>query len=163
LRRYRSVRDDEEDACKRSLSGHWLYLDAQTIPWVLNHIDCIVSQSRGNKIVEGVALHPYDFLDGHDDEAWDKLGQSIGNLQSLKRLTISNDKSYGQVFSISNWERLALILRHMRQMVGVILEIDGGDLWTVEEAQALARAIRGHPTITSWLQHVLLRSLGCVV
>jgi hypothetical protein len=46
-----------------------------------------------------------------------------------------------------DWERLALILTYVRRKVSVDL-YDDYDVWTVGDVRALARAIRGHPTIT---------------
>jgi hypothetical protein len=57
--------------------------------WILNHIGCFVSESRGNESVEELTLFPYTFYD-QDDDVWDKVGQAIGNLQSLKTLHISH-------------------------------------------------------------------------
>jgi hypothetical protein len=51
----------------------------------------------------------------------------------------------------SDWgeRKLARILSHMRQKVKVGL-LHNSNLWTLGEVQALAQAIRGHPTITSF-------------
>jgi hypothetical protein len=126
----------------------WTYLNLGkgSIPRILNHSDWFVSQSQGNESIEVVYLYPHAF-NGFADEDWDKLGQAIGNLHALKRLSISTlaDK----VVPNPDWERLARILSHVRQEVSVVLN-DDSDLWTVRELQALARAIRGHPTITAF-------------
>jgi hypothetical protein len=101
-----------------------------------------------------VDLSPYLF-DGQDDDVCDKVGQAIGKLQALKTLYIStrsransdghdDDRLLPTPFK----EILARILRHVRQSVAVIIGEEGSDLWTVGEVQALARAIRGHPSIT---------------
>jgi hypothetical protein len=111
--------------------------------WILNHIDCFVSQSRGNAVV---VFYPFA-VDGQDDEVWDKVGEAIGNLQVLKSLGISTYDSddydydeYEQLVLNSKWEILARILSHVRQNVGI--NLDEHDL-AVEELQmlTLARAL----------------------
>jgi hypothetical protein len=131
-------------------------LNAFSISWILNHIDCFVSQSRGNRIVESVELRPHAF-NGENYEVWDKVGQAIGNLQALETLYIfSTHRDYGddddhedysdEDSPSPDWKILARILRYMRQSVAVV--INDVRLRTVEEVQPFARAIRGHPTIT---------------
>jgi hypothetical protein len=61
----------------------------ESIPWILKHIDCFVSQSRGNKRIKYLLLNPHAYI-GYDDEVWDKVGQAVGNLQGLEKLHISN-------------------------------------------------------------------------
>jgi hypothetical protein len=41
-------RDDEKYAREELLGGEGLQLDYYSLRWILNHIDCFVSQSRGN-------------------------------------------------------------------------------------------------------------------
>jgi hypothetical protein len=160
IQRLQNRRDDEKYARDHFLDtdGRCLALDEESLDWILNHIDCFVSQSRGNKRVEGVIFYPYA-LHGYDGEVWDKVGQAIGNLEVLEELQIPNHKFHDDddelVVPIPDWERLARILSHMRQKIKVNLYNydDAGDeyeLWTEGEAQGLARAIRGHPTITSF-------------
>jgi hypothetical protein len=47
-------------------------LDEDSIPWILDHMDDFVNQSRGNESVETVILFPYAFdpyaIDGQDGE-----------------------------------------------------------------------------------------------
>jgi hypothetical protein len=78
-------RDDEKYARDVLLDGEYLILNEDSISWIVNHIDCFVCQSRGNVSVQQVNLRPHAF----NDDIWGKLGQAIGNLQSLKRLRIS--------------------------------------------------------------------------
>jgi hypothetical protein len=132
-----------------------------SISWILHHIDYFVSQSRGNESIKRVYLSRYAF-NGHDDAVWDKFGQAVGNLHSLKAVHIStidyhdednegSDADEDEVEPpgpIPDWEILARILRHVRQNVTVA--IDDSRLRTMEEVQAFARAIHGHPTITSF-------------
>jgi hypothetical protein len=148
----RKRRNDEKFFRDHIFGGQDLNLDENSIPWILNHIDCFISQSRGNRSVEDVYLSPHA-CNGHDDEVWDKFGQAIGNLQALTMLRIlTHGRSYGhhegEEVPIPDWERLARILSHMGQKIEV--EIHDMPPWAVEEVQALARAIRGHPTITSF-------------
>jgi hypothetical protein len=81
-----------------------------------------------------------------DDEVWDKVGQAIGNLQALESLHIV--PNHGEVLPPSDWEILARILSHVRQKI----EVNISDVlaWNVEESRLFARAIHGHPTITSF-------------
>jgi hypothetical protein len=62
-----------------------LVLDEASLPWILNHIDCFVSRSRGNKIIKEVFLYPYS-VNGMDYEVWDKVGLAVGNLHGIKTL-----------------------------------------------------------------------------
>jgi hypothetical protein len=147
-------RDDEIYARERYLEGKDLYLDENSTSWILNHTDCFVSQSRGNESVKHVLLCPHAF-NTHNEDFWDKVGQAVGNLQSLERLQISrvrvedysDDDNEDEDLPIPDWEILGPILRHVRQSVKV--DINDGRLRTMEEVQSFARAIRGHPTITS--------------
>jgi hypothetical protein len=132
--------------------GQYLDLDEGTIPLILNHIDCFVSECRGNENIIVVELDPHAFY-GRDDEVWDKVGQAVGELQALERLSISNPMVYDddgddQVVPIPDWEILASILRHIRQKVTVdISEYHG---WATEEVQPFARVIRGHSAISGF-------------
>jgi hypothetical protein len=109
--------------------------------WILNHIDCFVSQSRGNKNVKQVYLLSHAF-NSREHDVWDKVGQAVGNLQSLKRACIEVD------LPIVDWEILARILSHVRQRI--IIDITDVLAWDAEEPKFFARAIHGHPTITSF-------------
>jgi hypothetical protein len=42
-------RRDDEEAREELLGRPYLDLNENTLPWILNHIDCFVSQSRGNE------------------------------------------------------------------------------------------------------------------
>jgi hypothetical protein len=141
-----------------------LNLDEDLTSWILNHIDCFVSQSRGNKRVQRVRLWPHAF-NGHDYDGWDKIGQAVGNLQALATLDISSRNFDGEseyfvedddgVVSpvpVIDWEILAQILRHVRQNVAVNID-DERRGRTTEEVQPFAQAIRGHPTIISLQDH----------
>jgi hypothetical protein len=139
-------RDAEAYARVRLLSGI-LNLNVDSIPWIMSNIDCFVSQSQGNERVEDVYLHPYAF-NGHADGDWDNVGQAIGNLQELKRLCIYTPSNHeNEVVPIPAWEILARIFSHVRQRITLTIIIHASE-WRVEDVQALARAIHGHPTIT---------------
>jgi hypothetical protein len=126
-----------------------LSLNKLSIPWISNHIDRFVSQSKNNKKTIAADFYPYA-LKGQDDKVWDKVGKAIGNLQELKTIHISPDHEDddGADVLIPDWGKLAHILSYMRQKISVNLETI--DPWAVREVQALAIAIRGHPMITSF-------------
>jgi hypothetical protein len=133
--------------------------DGDAMHRILNHIDDFLSQSQGNESIEEVALFPC-LVAGHlDDDAWDKFGQAIGNLQGLKLLHIRTpnyhedddsdcDDEIGGV-PIPDWDILARILSHVRQSITLTITLDAEhDLsWRVEHSRSLASAIHRHPTI----------------
>jgi hypothetical protein len=80
LRQLQICQDDEAYA-----RDHFLVVYDDSIPWILNHIDCFVSQSRGNESVKDVYLWPHAFH-GHDEDGWNKVGQAVGNLLSLETI-----------------------------------------------------------------------------
>jgi hypothetical protein len=152
-------RDDEEYA-RELLCEQDLNLDKDTIPWILNHIDCFVSQSEGNESIEEVVLYPYS-VNGHDYEVLEKVGKAIGNLQALKALCIASENNHDSsdedddddddeevVPPILDCEMLARILSHVRQRI--TMDITEALAWDVEESRLLVRAIHGHPTITGF-------------
>jgi hypothetical protein len=159
--------EDENYECERLLYSQDLILDDDSIEWILKHIDCFVRHSRGNESVEELYLwpdaylHPYDFSK-HDDDAWAKFGQAIGNLRGLGRFHMRppNYQDDDEVIALSDWKILALILTHVRQNIALIVtptydedeDDDEADVsaWLAEEVQPIARAIRGHPTMTSF-------------
>jgi hypothetical protein len=132
----------------RLLEQRILLLNVNSLDLILNDIDCFVSESRGNESVEDVIFYPHTFND-QDDDLWDKLGQALGNLQALESLCITNENYDGDHDDPpvhSDWRELAArILSQLRQNVTV--EVDSEHLWYAGEVQALAHAIRGHPTI----------------
>jgi hypothetical protein len=147
-----SRRDDEEYVRDHIIGGHHLRLHEDTISWILSRTDCFIRQSRGNESVEHLYLYPYS-VDGENYDAWDKVGQAVGNLQALKSLCISTEYSYeddaeDEDSPIHDWEILARILRHVRQSVSVV--INDGRVRMIEDVQPFARATRGHPSITSF-------------
>jgi hypothetical protein len=52
------------------LGGQDLNLDDDWTPSILKYIDCFVSQSRGNEIVEAVHVYTTS-VNGQDDDAWE--------------------------------------------------------------------------------------------
>jgi hypothetical protein len=143
-----NLRDDEE--CARALGGSHLDLDEASIPWVLNHVDCFVNQSRGNVSVETLFLCPFP-VDDQDYEVWDKVGRAVSNLKTLKRLCIAGYDldDDDEDLLILDWEIVARILRYVRQSITIdITDVLACD---AEEAGLFARVIHGHPTITSFV------------
>jgi hypothetical protein len=147
----RNRRDDEEFARDRLIGGQILNLDEDSFRWILTHIDCFVSQSRGNESVQEVNLFPCTF-DVHADEVLDKVGQAIGNLQALGRFRFytpyPEDEADGdEVEPILHLEILARILRRVRQRIALSVDsLSSG--WHAEDIRSFARAVHGHPTIT---------------
>jgi hypothetical protein len=158
LQQKRRRRKNDKYAREQFLDGQYLMLDEESIPWILNHIDCFVRQCRKNSNIESVYLFPYAFNGhDHDDEVWDKLAQAIGNPRDLDLVERFRISTYGRPRSrthdchenevavpIPNWERLARIISHVQQRK---IELDDSP-WAVDEMQAFCRAIRGHPAIT---------------
>jgi hypothetical protein len=150
-------RDDEEYA-RDKLSGCYLHLDQDSIPCVMNVINYFVSQSRGNESVKQVYLYPYAF-NVQDDEVWDKIGQAIGNFQSLDWLCIFTTNYLGndnEDDDLPNpeWEILQRILRHVRQRITLVVTSSEDEdeahvsAWRADDIRSFIRAIHGHPTIT---------------
>jgi hypothetical protein len=139
---------DEEIAYAHLLWGENLTLGENAMNLILGHIDCFVSQSRGNERVKQVNLYPHA-LTGYTEEEWDKFGEAIGNLQKLGTIQIcperKHDDGASEVVPILNWEILARILGHVRQRIA--LSVTRKAPWREEDYRSLARAIRGHPTI----------------
>jgi hypothetical protein len=171
---------DERYARDGLLGGRYLDLDENSIHWISNHIDCFVSQSRGNKIVEVLVLYPNAF-NRHDDDVWDNVGQAVGNLQALDRINIciphnyhdnDNDDADDDEDQVDDDEEAEddedddddddedqvvpspdweILARILSHMrQKVEVDFDDSDMWAIEELQSLARAIRGHPTIASF-------------
>jgi hypothetical protein len=70
---------------KFQLNEPFLCLNERSLPRILKHVDCFLSQSRGNESVKCMYLCP-SALTGHGDCVWEKFGQAIGNLQGLEML-----------------------------------------------------------------------------
>jgi hypothetical protein len=84
--------------------------------------------------------------DDRDHEVLNKVGQAIGHLQALEKLRISTcSNRAGESY---DWEILVPILRHVRQKIA--LQIDRFRRLKPEDSILLARAIHGHPMITSF-------------
>jgi hypothetical protein len=133
---------------------HYFGSDSHTLPfrersmrWMLdsNHIDSLVSQSRGNESIRRVMLVPYTYNSHDDYGVWDKVGRAVGNLQALENIWICTPNYHEHT---PDWEILARILSHVRQKIKVY--INHVLSWDAEGCTLLARAIRGHPTITSF-------------
>jgi hypothetical protein len=124
-------------------------MDHDEMNWIFNHIDYFVRQSRGNKNVNRVDFYPYLF-DGQGDEVWDKVAHAIGNLQGLETLNISDKREDYEDENLPtiDWEILTRILSQVRQKIE--LSLTYVEKWDSEESRLFARAIHGHPTITSF-------------
>jgi hypothetical protein len=138
-----------DDLCVRDrlLGGHRLTLDEDSMPWILDHIDCFDREARLDESIKDVCFYGYSG-DDQDDEIWDKLGQAIGNLQALEKLLICISYDEDADLSTSDWEILGRILRHVRQKIEVTINKIG--YWDAEQCRLFAQAIHGHPTITSF-------------
>jgi hypothetical protein len=103
----------------------------------LNHIDCFVSQSRGNISVEQVILDPYA-SNAHGDDAWEKVGQAIANLQALGRIHIHIDRGDEHEDPPNpDWhvrQRITLTVAHFTDL-------------RAEDFRSFALAIHGYPSI----------------
>jgi hypothetical protein len=144
--------DHTAETCDRLLGGYDLHLRKDVVHWISgsDHVGCFVGQSRGNQRIRRVFLY-INALYGQDDVFWGKVGQAIGNLRALYWLRISTHHSHDdddEVVPIPDLMILARILSYVQQRVTVITHEVHGSAWHVEDIRSLARAIRGHPTIT---------------
>jgi hypothetical protein len=106
---------------------------------VFAEVDSFVAQSQGNTSIKHMRLHPHD-VDPGNYELWDKVGQGVGNLESLGVVSIYIGNG------LPDWEILARILPHIQNKIE--LRIDGGRIQGIEGMRAFARRIQGHPAIT---------------
>jgi hypothetical protein len=113
-------------------------------------VESFLELSQGNNVVEEVYLDPYNWYNNSGrhrflDRKWEeKLGQAIGNLQSLKVLCIA----YGDDVCESerqppDWDTVACVLRHIWQKITLRVTIEPTRFTEVE----FARAFQGHPSI----------------
>jgi hypothetical protein len=136
------------------LGGYHLILDEHSIPIILNRIDCFVSKCERSDRVTQVSLDPVSLF-GQGLEFWDKVGQAIGNLQALKKICIGNRNCRYHVededfnLPIPDWEILARLLTFVRQRITLAV-CPHVSAWRAEDIRSFARAIHGHPTITSF-------------
>jgi hypothetical protein len=151
-------RRDDEEYVDDILSGCYVHLDKESIPCVMNVIDYFVSQSRGNESVKQVYLYPYAF-NVQDDDVWDKVGQAIGNFQSLDWLCIFTPNYLGndnedEDLPNPDWDILARILFRVRQRIPLVVTSSEDEdeahesAWRAQDVRSFIRAIHGHPTIT---------------
>jgi hypothetical protein len=152
LQQLQSRQDDEAYARAHILGRQDICLDEDSIPWILSHIDCFVSQSRGNQSIKRVHLCLLASFGGYYNDEWDKIGQAIGNLQALERLRITTCHcNHDEDSPTLDWEILARILSHVRQRIEITLAISTHiPAWRAGDIRSFAGAIRGHPTITSF-------------
>jgi hypothetical protein len=129
-----SRRDDEKFAREQLLERKSLYLNRDSLPWIVDHIDCFVSQSRGNRSVEHVYLCPHAQIDIQDYAIWNKVGQAIGYLQALDiyrntrslQLTDDEDKQMASLLQKNcALESFPDIKKERARDVGAILRLNG--------------------------------------
>jgi hypothetical protein len=108
------------------------------------HFDGFLELSKGNNIVQEVILDPF-WYESHDADWEEKLGRVLGNLQSLKELTIENTNKYRRrnCEEPPVWETVGRVLRHVCQKIA----LDVRCLPTRGSEEAFASAIRSHPSI----------------
>jgi hypothetical protein len=144
--------ESRSDDPTRLLEGDALFLHEHNLPGILAFMDESVSMSRGNSSIESLTLYAYSLSEiydkrhilGLDEGVWERLGEVIGNLEALKTISILCDDG-PENGATPNWERLACIIRHIRQ--SVIVDIDGFCQWGSVETLPFVQAIHGHPTI----------------
>jgi hypothetical protein len=119
-------------------------------PLMFDNIDSFVELSRDNTSVFIVELFLFD-TDAGNFEFWDKVGQIVGNLTELQMLSIHFVDDYDDWHEVRmpDWEILPRILRKLRHKV-LLSSATGEDDAKVEEIQALARTIHGHPLISAF-------------
>jgi hypothetical protein len=115
----------------------------------LKNIDGFGRRARLNKSIKQVEFNRYSG-DSQDNEVWDKVGPAISKLESLELLSICTSYDEDTHLPTSDWEILARILSQVRQKIAV--KIAGVFVWDVEQSRCFARAIHGHPTITSFVE-----------
>jgi hypothetical protein len=143
------LRTNEKYARERFLDKQSLKLNKNSMHWILNNIDCFISQSQDNTSVYEVYLYPHASFGGHDDDVGDKVGQAVGNLQALGTLHIITHNDHDKDSPTVDWEVVARILSHVRQRI--TLTVTPNYLaWRAEDIRSFARAIHGHPTITTF-------------
>jgi hypothetical protein len=147
FQQWRESRYDEEYSRDDVFGSKYLNLDEHSLPWTLKHSDCFVGYSRGNQSVEEFHFYP-NSVEGQGEEVLDKVGQAIGNLQVLRKLSISVRNCHEDYEDSTNpdWEILAPILCYIRKKLS--MDLDGERLFAAEESRSFARAIHGHPNIT---------------
>jgi hypothetical protein len=107
---------------------------------MLAQVNSFVALSQGNNTIGYVKLFPFYDVHHYELWVWDKVGQGVGNLKSLQRLTIGVDGP--------DWEILARILPHIQNKIElhiVSMRTEG----TEDKMRTFARAIQGYPTIES--------------
>jgi hypothetical protein len=109
---------------------------------IFEYVESFVELSRGNEHVRSLELYPYDEEAGNN-ELWDKVGQGVGNLKSLRTLSIClknvvegvNDE--GNV-SNPDWEILARVLRYVNRDIKLDFSYGHGHLPGTEEMRDYA-------------------------
>jgi hypothetical protein len=137
-------------AIREALSGRTITV-SQNIDHgecLFSNIDSFVKLSQGNTSVTEVYCYPYD-KEG-DDALWEKMGEGLANLKSLKRFNILFDQetNVDEQTSRPDFRTLAIVLQYLWQEFSFsIYDRDISADYSREEVIVLARAIRRHPTI----------------
>jgi hypothetical protein len=116
--------------------------------FLFSNIDSFVKLSQGNTSITSVHFYPYG-KEG-DDVLWEKLGKGLANLKSLEHFFILSDEERNDDDPTPrpDFRTLAIVLPYLRQAFSLtICRRDDNVDYSREEVKALARVIRGHPTI----------------
>jgi hypothetical protein len=123
----------DKEKLRKALCGDCLVI-SDAYAGIFAKVDSFVAQSQGNDAIDRVILRPYD-ADPGNYELLDKVGQGVGNLKSLRELSLHLDR-----FGEPDWEILARILPHIQNKIKLHMirsNIEEGTL----EMRAFARAI----------------------
>jgi hypothetical protein len=100
----------DKEILRKALCEHYLDLDRSDDSARI--FASFVAQSQGNNTIRRVTLFPY-VVDPGNNELWDKVGQGVRNLKSLRVLCIPLNDSLGEL----DWEILARILPHIQSKI----------------------------------------------
>jgi hypothetical protein len=135
---------DNQMVLRNAICGEYLILAiSDDRDRIFAEIDSFVAMSQGNDTLKNVDLFPYDFDSGNYN-LWNKVGQGVGNLKSLRILSVRLNS-----VEIADWKLLARILPYIQNKIE--LKIIGGSIRGTEDMRAFARAIQGHPAITRFV------------
>jgi hypothetical protein len=145
--------EDEEKQIRYELNKSFLRIPKWSPyigPLMHDYVDSFVELSRDNTSVQTVELYLFDSSGNYD--FWDKVGQVVGNLMELRMLSIhfvDDDDDDNYPARRPDWEILSRILRKLRHKI-LLSSATGEDNAVVEDIQALARTIYGHPLISAF-------------
>jgi hypothetical protein len=123
---------------------------------IFAHVDAFINMSRENETVQQVVLFPFNDADDDADGTyryaiWERIAESIGNLQALCEITIM-DKIVDDEWEafVLDWEILAFILRRLRRGIQVYMRVDVLLPWDTAALPVFAGAIHGQAMITGF-------------